>query len=139
MEAPLCSSVEIEHLLFILLCFLMLPRKTRIPGFLGSLRLSFPLTWETPFASRIQVLVFEDALIIAFHFDLQIMFVIVPSSHRRNVLGMTRFAHLKKSKEPESFVFFLPRLPAEPGLVLNFGATALRNSVVRLPSTIPLC
>lgn len=50
---------------------------------------------------------------------------------KRNVLGMTRFAHLKKPKESESFVFFLPRLITEPGLVLNFSATALRNSVVR--------
>lgn len=53
-------------------------------------------------------------------------------SHRRNVLGMTRFAHLKKSKESDSFVFFLPRLTTEPGLVLNFNATALRNSMVRI-------
>lgn len=45
---------------------------------------------------------------------------------------MTRFGRLKKSKESESFVFFLPRLIAEPGLVLNFSATALRNSVVRI-------
>uniref|UniRef100_A0A8C0MQG1 Transmembrane protein 131-like n=1 Tax=Canis lupus familiaris TaxID=9615 RepID=A0A8C0MQG1_CANLF len=48
---------------------------------------------------------------------------------KRTVLGMTRFGRLKKSKESESFVFFLPRLIAEPGLVLNFSATALRNSV----------
>nr|XP_019577919.1 PREDICTED: transmembrane protein 131-like isoform X2 [Rhinolophus sinicus] len=62
---------------------------------------------------------------------------------KRNVLGMTRFAHLKKSKESESFVFFLPRLIAEPGLVLNFSATALRNSVVKYfvvknPSSLPV-
>ncbi|XP_062964213.1 transmembrane protein 131-like isoform X3 [Cynocephalus volans] len=62
---------------------------------------------------------------------------------KRNVLGMTRFAHLKKSKESESFVFFLPRLVAEPGLVLNFSATALRNSVVKYfvlknPSSLPV-
>ncbi|XP_042637342.1 transmembrane protein 131-like [Orycteropus afer afer] len=62
---------------------------------------------------------------------------------KRNVLGMTRFAHLKKSKESESFVFFLPRLVAEPGLVLNFSATALRNSVVQYfmvknPSSLPV-
>uniref|UniRef100_A0A8C0JPV5 Transmembrane protein 131-like n=1 Tax=Canis lupus dingo TaxID=286419 RepID=A0A8C0JPV5_CANLU len=50
---------------------------------------------------------------------------------KRTVLGMTRFGRLKKSKESESFVFFLPRLIAEPGLVLNFSATALRNSVVK--------
>ncbi|KAG8507331.1 Transmembrane protein 131-like [Galemys pyrenaicus] len=49
---------------------------------------------------------------------------------KRNVLGMTRFAHLKKSKESEAFVSFLPRLLSEPGLVLNFSATALRNSAV---------
>lgn len=52
--------------------------------------------------------------------------------HRRTVLGMTRFGRLKKSKESESFVFFLPRLIAEPGLVLNFSAAALRSSVVRV-------
>ncbi|XP_064123659.1 transmembrane protein 131-like isoform X3 [Loxodonta africana] len=62
---------------------------------------------------------------------------------KRNVLGMTRFAHLKKSKESESFVFFLPRLIAEPGLVLNFSATALRSSVVKYfvvqnPSSLPV-
>ncbi|XP_070271443.1 transmembrane protein 131-like isoform X2 [Myotis yumanensis] len=62
---------------------------------------------------------------------------------KRNVLGMTRFAHLKKSKESESFVFFLPRLVTEPGLVLNFSATALRNSVVKYfvvqnPSSLPV-
>ncbi|XP_036914261.1 transmembrane protein 131-like [Sturnira hondurensis] len=62
---------------------------------------------------------------------------------RRNVLGMTRFAHLKKPKEPEAFVSFLPRLIAEPGLVLNFSATALRNSVVQYfvvknPSSLPV-
>ncbi|XP_047422764.1 transmembrane protein 131-like isoform X2 [Sciurus carolinensis] len=62
---------------------------------------------------------------------------------RRNVLGMMRFAHSKKPKESESFVSFLPRLVAEPGLVLNFSATALRNSVVkyfvvRNPSSLPV-
>lgn len=50
---------------------------------------------------------------------------------------MTRFAHLKKSKESESFVVFLPRLITEPGLVLNFSATALRNSVVRIVCLSP--
>ncbi|XP_073897424.1 transmembrane protein 131-like isoform X2 [Castor canadensis] len=62
---------------------------------------------------------------------------------RRNVLGVTRFAHWKKSKESELFVSFLPRLVVKPGLVLNFSATALRNSVVkyflvRNPSSLPV-
>ncbi|XP_039731859.1 transmembrane protein 131-like isoform X3 [Pteropus medius] len=62
---------------------------------------------------------------------------------KRSVLGMTRFAHLKKSRESEPFVSFLPRLPAEPGLVLNFSATALRNGavkyfVVKNPSSLPV-
>ncbi|XP_010626304.1 transmembrane protein 131-like [Fukomys damarensis] len=62
---------------------------------------------------------------------------------RRNVLGMTQFADIKKSKELESFPFFLPRLVMEPDLVLNFSATALRNSVVkyfvvRNPSSLPV-
>uniref|UniRef100_UPI004038C5FA transmembrane protein 131-like isoform X4 n=1 Tax=Callospermophilus lateralis TaxID=76772 RepID=UPI004038C5FA len=62
---------------------------------------------------------------------------------RRSVLGMMRFAHSKKPKESESFVSVLPRLVAEPGLVLNFSATALRNSVVkyfmvRNPSSLPV-
>ncbi|XP_008070098.1 transmembrane protein 131-like [Carlito syrichta] len=62
---------------------------------------------------------------------------------KRNVLGMTRFTPLKKSKESESFVFFLPRLVTEPALVLNFSATALRNSVlksfaVKNPSSRPV-
>ena len=52
---------------------------------------------------------------------------------RRTVLGGTRFAHSKKPKELEPFAVFLPRLVPEPGLVLNFSATALRNSVVSLP------
>lgn len=51
---------------------------------------------------------------------------------RRNVLGMTQFASAKKSKDSEPLVSFLPRLLVEPGLVLNFSATALRNSVVRV-------
>ncbi|KAM5255629.1 transmembrane protein 131-like isoform 2-T2 [Ctenodactylus gundi] len=62
---------------------------------------------------------------------------------RRNVLGMAQFAHLKKSKESEAFPLFLPRLVTEPELVLNFSATALRNSVakyfvVRNPSSLPV-
>ncbi|XP_028645294.1 transmembrane protein 131-like isoform X2 [Grammomys surdaster] len=50
---------------------------------------------------------------------------------RRNVLGMAQFAFPKKSKETEPFVSFLPRVVLEPGLVLNFSATALKNSVVK--------
>ncbi|XP_036046340.1 transmembrane protein 131-like isoform X6 [Onychomys torridus] len=50
---------------------------------------------------------------------------------RRNVLGMTQFASAKKSKDSEPLVSFLPRLLVEPGLVLNFSATALRSSVVK--------
>ncbi|XP_037062582.1 transmembrane protein 131-like isoform X2 [Peromyscus leucopus] len=50
---------------------------------------------------------------------------------RRNLLGMTQFASAKKSKDSEPLVSFLPRLLVEPGLVLNFSATALRNSVVK--------
>uniref|UniRef100_A0A8C3WXA4 Transmembrane protein 131-like n=1 Tax=Catagonus wagneri TaxID=51154 RepID=A0A8C3WXA4_9CETA len=62
---------------------------------------------------------------------------------RRNVLGMTRFAHSKKSKESEPFALFLPRLIPEPGLVVNFSATALRSGVVkylvlRNPSSRPV-
>ncbi|XP_016000090.2 transmembrane protein 131-like isoform X2 [Rousettus aegyptiacus] len=62
---------------------------------------------------------------------------------KKSVLGMTRFAHLKKSREAEPFVSFLPRLTAEPGLVLNFSATALRNVVVKYfvvknPSSLPV-
>lgn len=53
--------------------------------------------------------------------------------HRRTVLGVTRFAHSEKSKEPEPFAASLPRLVPEPGLVLHFSATALRDSTVRLP------
>ncbi|XP_059577932.1 transmembrane protein 131-like isoform X5 [Alligator mississippiensis] len=61
---------------------------------------------------------------------------------RRNFWGMTHFAHQKKPEE-ESFSFFLPRLMAEPGLTLNFSATALKNSMVkyfmlRNPSSFPV-
>ncbi|XP_040822829.1 transmembrane protein 131-like isoform X2 [Ochotona curzoniae] len=62
---------------------------------------------------------------------------------RRSVLGMTRFAHVKKSKELESFVSSLPRLLVEPGLMLNFSVTAVRNSMVKYfvlknPSSLPV-
>ncbi|XP_050802173.1 transmembrane protein 131-like isoform X4 [Gopherus flavomarginatus] len=62
---------------------------------------------------------------------------------RRNFLGMTRIAHQKKPEEEESFAFFLPRLITEPGLTLNFSATALKNSMVkyfvlRNPSSFPV-
>nr|XP_051675898.1 transmembrane protein 131-like isoform X7 [Oryctolagus cuniculus] len=62
---------------------------------------------------------------------------------KRSVLGMTRFAHVKKPKESESFVVFLPRLLPEPGLVITFSATALRNSMVKYfvlknPSSLPV-
>ncbi|XP_034626922.1 transmembrane protein 131-like isoform X4 [Trachemys scripta elegans] len=62
---------------------------------------------------------------------------------RRNFLGMTRIAHHKKPEEEESFAFFLPRLITEPGLTLNFSATALKNSMVkyfvlRNPSSFPV-
>ncbi|OBS57734.1 hypothetical protein A6R68_11144, partial [Neotoma lepida] len=56
---------------------------------------------------------------------------------RRNILGMTQFASAKKSKESEPFVSFLPRLLLEPGLVLNFSATALRSSVLLPLSLYP--
>lgn len=51
--------------------------------------------------------------------------------NRRNFLGMSRIAHQKKPEE-ESFAFFLPRLITEPGLTLNFSATALKNSMVMI-------
>ncbi|KAM4834311.1 transmembrane protein 131-like isoform 2-T2 [Thomomys bottae] len=62
---------------------------------------------------------------------------------RKNVLGVTQIVHLKKFKELESFASFLPRLVVEPGLVINFSATALRNSVVKYfmvsnPSSLPV-
>ncbi|XP_012922681.1 transmembrane protein 131-like isoform X2 [Heterocephalus glaber] len=62
---------------------------------------------------------------------------------RRSVLGMTQFAHFKKSKESEPFPSFLPRLVTEPGPVLDFSAAALQNSavkyfVVRNPSSLPV-
>ncbi|XP_060034909.1 transmembrane protein 131-like isoform X3 [Erinaceus europaeus] len=62
---------------------------------------------------------------------------------KMSVLGLTRFAHWKKPKETEPFVFSLPRLTAEPDLALNFSATALRSSVVKYfvvknPSSLPV-
>ncbi|NXL83192.1 T131L protein, partial [Alectura lathami] len=61
---------------------------------------------------------------------------------RRSILGSTRFIHQKKPEE-ESFAFFLPRLTAEPGLVLSFSATAVKSSMVkyfilRNPSAFPV-
>ncbi|XP_064305911.1 transmembrane protein 131-like isoform X3 [Phalacrocorax carbo] len=61
---------------------------------------------------------------------------------RRSILGMARFIHQKKPKE-ESFAFFLPRLTTEPGLTLNFSATAVKSSMVkyfvlRNPSSFPV-
>nr|XP_031540177.1 transmembrane protein 131-like [Vicugna pacos] len=62
---------------------------------------------------------------------------------RRSVLGTTRFAHLKRSRESEPFASFLPRLIPQPGIMLNFSATALRSSVVKYfvvknPSSLPV-
>ncbi|EPY78738.1 hypothetical protein CB1_001022007 [Camelus ferus] len=63
--------------------------------------------------------------------------------HRRSVLGTTRFAHSKRSRESEPFASFLPRLIPQPGVMLNFSATALRSSVVKYfvvknPSSLPV-
>ncbi|KFO70385.1 Transmembrane protein 131-like, partial [Cuculus canorus] len=60
---------------------------------------------------------------------------------RRSILGSARFIHQKP--EEESFAFFLPRLTAEPGLTLNFSATAVKSSMVqyfvlRNPSSFPV-
>ncbi|XP_074849253.1 transmembrane protein 131-like isoform X2 [Carettochelys insculpta] len=61
---------------------------------------------------------------------------------RSNFLGLTSIAHRKKLEE-ESFALFLPRLVTEPGLTLNFSATALKSSMVkyftlRNPSSFPV-
>ncbi|XP_075277718.1 transmembrane protein 131-like isoform X8 [Opisthocomus hoazin] len=61
---------------------------------------------------------------------------------RRSILGLAHFVHQKKPKE-ESFAFFLPRLTTEPGLTLNFSATAVKSSMVkyfilRNPSSFPV-
>ncbi|XP_074722734.1 transmembrane protein 131-like isoform X2 [Strix uralensis] len=61
---------------------------------------------------------------------------------RRSILGSARFIHQKKPEE-ESFAFFLPRLTTEPGLMLNFSATAVKSSMVkyfvlRNPSSFPV-
>ncbi|KAM9236570.1 transmembrane protein 131-like isoform 3-T3 [Leptosomus discolor] len=60
----------------------------------------------------------------------------------RRSLGSARFIHQKKPEE-ESFAFFLPRLTTEPGLTLNFSATAVKSSMVkyfvlRNPSSFPV-
>uniref|UniRef100_A0A8D0FSZ7 Transmembrane 131 like n=1 Tax=Strix occidentalis caurina TaxID=311401 RepID=A0A8D0FSZ7_STROC len=60
----------------------------------------------------------------------------------RSILGSARFIHQKKPEE-ESFAFFLPRLTTEPGLMLNFSATAVKSSMVkyfvlRNPSSFPV-
>ncbi|XP_071288015.1 transmembrane protein 131-like isoform X1 [Agelaius tricolor] len=61
---------------------------------------------------------------------------------RRSILGSARFTQQKNSEE-ESFAFFLPRLTTEPGLTLNFNATAVKSSMVkyfvlRNPSSFPV-
>ncbi|XP_075005563.1 transmembrane protein 131-like isoform X5 [Calonectris borealis] len=61
---------------------------------------------------------------------------------RRSILGSVRFIHQKKPEE-EFFSFFLPRLTTEPGLTLNFSATAVKSSMVkyfilRNPSSFPV-
>ncbi|XP_048159363.1 transmembrane protein 131-like isoform X5 [Corvus hawaiiensis] len=61
---------------------------------------------------------------------------------RRRILGPARFIQQKNSEE-ESFAFFLPRLTTEPGLTLNFSATAVKSSMVkyfvlRNPSSFPV-
>ncbi|XP_044538168.1 transmembrane protein 131-like [Gracilinanus agilis] len=62
---------------------------------------------------------------------------------RRSVSGMTPFVYPKKTEELGSFASSLPRLITEPGLILNFSASALRNSMVkyfvlRNPSSSPV-
>ncbi|NWS70163.1 T131L protein, partial [Crotophaga sulcirostris] len=61
---------------------------------------------------------------------------------RKSILGSARFTQQKQPEE-ESFAFFLPRLTAEPGLTLNFTATAVKSSMVkyfvlRNPSSFPV-
>ncbi|XP_062348870.1 transmembrane protein 131-like isoform X4 [Cinclus cinclus] len=61
---------------------------------------------------------------------------------RRSILALARFTQQKNSEE-ESFAFFLPRLTTEPGLALNFSATAVKSSMVRYfvlrnPSSFPV-
>ncbi|XP_050752667.1 transmembrane protein 131-like isoform X3 [Gymnogyps californianus] len=61
---------------------------------------------------------------------------------RRSILGSARFIQQKKPEE-ESFAFFLPRMTTEPGLTLNFSATAVKSSMVkyfvlRNPSSFPV-
>ncbi|XP_071599092.1 transmembrane protein 131-like isoform X1 [Heliangelus exortis] len=61
---------------------------------------------------------------------------------RRSVLGLAHFIHQKKPEE-ESFAFSLPRLTTEPGLTINFSATAVKSSMVkyfvlRNPSSFPV-
>nr|XP_033796796.1 transmembrane protein 131-like isoform X2 [Geotrypetes seraphini] len=63
-------------------------------------------------------------------------------SCRRNVLDMMQSIH-RKQHEEGSVAFFLPRLVTEPDSVLNFSATAPRNSTVqyfliRNPSSLPV-
>ncbi|KAM6206684.1 transmembrane protein 131-like isoform 3-T3 [Sarcoramphus papa] len=61
---------------------------------------------------------------------------------RRSILGSARFIQQKKPEE-ESFALFLPRMTTEPGLTLNFSATAVKSSMVkyfvlRNPSSFPV-
>ncbi|NXE75279.1 T131L protein, partial [Cochlearius cochlearius] len=61
---------------------------------------------------------------------------------RRSILGSALFIQQKKPEEG-SFAFFLPRLTTEPGLTLNFSATAVKSSMVkyfvlRNPSSFPV-
>ncbi|NWU99754.1 T131L protein, partial [Upupa epops] len=60
----------------------------------------------------------------------------------RSILGLPHFIHHKKPEE-ESLAFFLPRLTTDPGLTLNFSATAVKSSTVkyfelRNPSSFPV-
>ncbi|KFQ41775.1 Transmembrane protein 131-like, partial [Nestor notabilis] len=60
---------------------------------------------------------------------------------RRSILGSSRFVHQKPDEE--SFAFFLPRMTTEPGITLNFSATAVKSSMVkyfvlRNPSSFPV-
>uniref|UniRef100_A0A5F8HL06 Transmembrane protein 131-like n=1 Tax=Monodelphis domestica TaxID=13616 RepID=A0A5F8HL06_MONDO len=69
----------------------------------------------------------------------------IKSGHvcRRSFSGMTPFVYPKNSEESRSFASSLPRLITEPGLTLNFSASALRNSMVKYfvlknPSSFPV-
>ncbi|KAK7811274.1 hypothetical protein U0070_027236 [Myodes glareolus] len=112
-------------------CWNIFSLKLAAKGILLNLLTNVFLTTNTGAIFAIPLQIFSAPTKLASSSKLSKLSKTLKDITKRNVLGMTQFASAKKSKDSEPLVSFLPRLVLEPGLVLNLGATALRNSVVK--------